>query len=368
MNEHTCQILESLRGEISEQQRKTIKPLNCDKYLASSALQKSIRRGDEAAAQRAAITYWKSDKVSFWRRLSVISVEDCVAAPDSVAKTLAAADNSAFRSSVGDLATGLYLVRLLSRTVKLRLSDELYSFAVNTPELKEQRRAYATTAKPFLADLVLSGTQALPERLLALWYLAGTDRFPHKNLHRKSGCVDWVSEVIRELKAPAGLTAACIENLTRTRYPLSLFMPLLTVYLSDLPRPVIVAFDKFQPSPSLNGIPLVAVDGFTRSGKAAFVELSQAVKELKSFSQKQIALGVFFTQGFCVNQRLTSATLDQFRQDGEIADMESVGLDLPRHMALREVLTEHSATLEDIRRKHLLKAFGNQQDDLFEDA
>src|SRR5271166_2480982 len=53
-----------------------IKPLRCDRWLASSALQKAIRRGDVLTAQRALRTLCRHDPRSAWRRLLVIACED----------------------------------------------------------------------------------------------------------------------------------------------------------------------------------------------------------------------------------------------------------------------------------------------------
>ena len=49
-----------------------------DPWVVSSLLQKSIRRGDAAIAQRAAHTLFKLKGSSIWRRLMVIAFEDKV--------------------------------------------------------------------------------------------------------------------------------------------------------------------------------------------------------------------------------------------------------------------------------------------------
>ena len=53
-----------------------IKPLPCDRWLALSAMQKSIRRGDSLTAQRALRTLYQHDPSSTWRRLLIIACED----------------------------------------------------------------------------------------------------------------------------------------------------------------------------------------------------------------------------------------------------------------------------------------------------
>jgi hypothetical protein len=53
-----------------------INPLRCDRWLALSVMQKSIRRGDGLTAQRALATLYRDDPSSTWRRLLIIACED----------------------------------------------------------------------------------------------------------------------------------------------------------------------------------------------------------------------------------------------------------------------------------------------------
>lgn len=364
-HEITTQILDRITKTVEAEEQFTIKLLQCDKWLASSILQKSIRRGDQKTAARAAITFWRLDKISFWRRISVICTEDCGAALDEITQTLTAFNNPAWRNKTGDLKVGLYLVRILCQSVKLRLADEIYSIAAQAHELKKQRDTLAQAGNTYLADIVLDRKYPLEDRALSLWMLAGSKRYQHDDMPERAGCLEWAAEILMALNAPAGLTHACITNLTKTRWPLSLFMPLLAAETARQPKPLLISYDKFPSSSNVKGVPLVALDGFTRTGKAAFLEFRKEVPDLKMFTPRQIALGAFFTQGYCVDKRLTSEWLQSIRQSGEIADMEAAGLDLPRHMALREIMTEYADKLENIREKHVRSYFDRRQHDFF---
>lgn len=359
--------LRDIETALNNEEIRSAKPLRCDRYIASSILQKSIRRSDQRTAARAAVTLWQLDKVAFWRRLSVICAEDCVASVDETAKVLMAFNNPAWRAKTGDLKIGLYLVRLLCQGVKLRLGDEIYSIVGNAPELKKLRELLAKASNPYLADTVLDTKRPLEERALALWFLAGTRRYEHENMPERIGSLDWVAEVLVAMNVATDLTQACIANLTKTRWPLSLFMPLFVSEIEKHSKAVKVVCDKFPVSLKTQGIPLVALDGFTRLGKSNFLELQRSISELKPFTQKQIALGVFYTEGYCVEKRLTSTWLEDIRQRGEIADMEASGLDLPRHMALREILMKNTNSLNDIRVKGLKSYLERLQADFFEE-
>src|SRR6202035_2197639 len=50
--------------------------IRTDRWIASSALQKAIRRGDVNFALRAAYTCLAMDAASFWRGLPIIASED----------------------------------------------------------------------------------------------------------------------------------------------------------------------------------------------------------------------------------------------------------------------------------------------------
>jgi len=51
-------------------------PLPVDRWVASSALQKAVRRGEALIALRAGLSYLSLDRAGFWRRLPVIAAED----------------------------------------------------------------------------------------------------------------------------------------------------------------------------------------------------------------------------------------------------------------------------------------------------
>ena len=62
-------------------------PLKCDRWIASSLLQKSIRRSDTQLALRAAFRLSDFDRSYAWRRLLIIAFEDVGAAePDALSR------------------------------------------------------------------------------------------------------------------------------------------------------------------------------------------------------------------------------------------------------------------------------------------
>ena len=72
-----------------------IEPLSCDRWLASSALQKSIRRGDVLIAQRALRTLYRHEPRSAWRGLLIVACVDVgIGAVDAVIATTSRSANA----------------------------------------------------------------------------------------------------------------------------------------------------------------------------------------------------------------------------------------------------------------------------------
>jgi hypothetical protein len=93
-----------------------IKPLPCDRWLALSAMQKSIRRGDGLNAQRALRTLYQHDPSSTWRRLLIIACEDVgIGALGAVVMTARRSANAkALREMGRDEAAALATAQMLA--------------------------------------------------------------------------------------------------------------------------------------------------------------------------------------------------------------------------------------------------------------
>lgn len=352
-------ILEDIGTALRSEDYRDVKPLNVDCWLASSIMQKAIRRGDNQNALRAALTLCTHDSRSFWRRLHIIALEDVgVASLDALIKTLTALSNGSWRAKNDDLKIGLYLITLLCGSTKLRLADEVYSIAGQALDYRVLRETLAKASDTLLADYALLQQNPLPERCLALWLLAGSKRYPHDNLTQRSGSLEAAFEVIQSLSVPDDLKTGCMKAAVKSQWPLALFTPLFYEEAQQQSRPLYVWYDKFEPSEIYEGIPLVALDMFTRIGKACYGQLQKSVPELRQFTLKQIGLAQFYREGFCVNSRLTSERFEEYRRAGEIADIEAAGMDVPHYLGLREILERHYAALASIRRERLRAYLG----------
>jgi replication-associated recombination protein RarA len=83
---------------------------SCEKWIASSALQKCVRRSMVELGQRAAITYLGLDRPGLWRRVISIAFEDVGAADtEALIETVAVATSADWRAKVGEEKALAYL-------------------------------------------------------------------------------------------------------------------------------------------------------------------------------------------------------------------------------------------------------------------
>src|SRR5437868_11188243 len=117
-----------------------VDPLNCDRWVASSLLQKAIRRSEVELAFRAACTLLKLDNRSIWRRLIIIAFEDIGAGDiDAVLDTVFVGTSSEWRRTCGELSALGFIVRRLAEATKDRSADYLACAGQDHTALSEIR-------------------------------------------------------------------------------------------------------------------------------------------------------------------------------------------------------------------------------------
>lgn len=191
--------------------------------------------------------------------------------------------------------------------------------------------------------------EPLVTRALALWFLAGTNKYTSDLLPQKKGSPEKVVEVLRSLDVPADLVESCISVMNRTQWPLSLFTPIIAQEAQKQQGALQIWHDDIPASLDVEGIPLYAVDQYTRLGQTCLRHFQKAVPELERFSPKQVGLGVFYCEGGRLDKALTSPFLEELRQAGECADIEIIGLDLPEYLGLKDCIVRNAPILERIR-------------------
>jgi len=344
-------ILSHLEYAIKKENLECPLPMCGDKWLVSSAMQKGIRFGEVERATRAAVALWQQDRQNFWRRIHIASLEDCAGSPDVVVQVLTATASSTWRRQMGDLRVGLYLTRLLCDAVKSRAADELFLCVERAKEHADMRQRFSKADDALLTAYAADPEECLVTRSLSLWFLAGTAKYTSDYLPLRKGSPEEAIKVLRSLAVPTDLVESCIGVMNRTQWPLAIFTPLIWQEVQK--QQVTIRQHDISPCPDVDGIPLYAADMFTRTGQSCFRQFQKVVPELQWFNPKQIGLGVFYSEGGRLNKSLTSPFLEELRQAGEAADMESVGLDVPEYLGLKDCVIRHAPILESIRKEQL---------------
>jgi len=340
-------------------------PMSGDQWLLSSCLQKSVRRGDVKTAERAALSFWHTDRLGFLRRLHILALEDVgMANPVLVVDVLAATSNPVWRRQVGDLRTALYLVRKLCESVKTRMADELLLVAEHSGTYSKLREQFAASSDDILTDFVTDKTLPLTHRALSLWYLFGTTgKLPSDTMPKRRGTPEKAVELLRSLSAPAELVESCISVLWRTRWPLALFSPLIWQELQKYKTTLVEKLSVIPASLDVEGLPLYAADIFTRTGQTCFRQLQKSVPELQCYSFRQVGIAVFYLQGGILDRFITLPDLEKFSFAGEIADANGNGLSSSEYLSLKDCVSQNLPLLETIRSEQLKRYFNGSESD-----
>ena len=340
-----------------------IDPLRCDRWLALSAMQKSIRRGDGLTAQRALATLYRDDPSSTWRRLLIIACEDIgIAALRAVVMTATRCANAkALREMGKDEAAVLATARMLAEAPKDRSADLLFAVVLHDPALETMRSRCRSVSVARRLEFVADPTLSLPERALAVWHSSGVEAWGEQRIG--PGDVDALMQTYAELGVPGRLLEAVAVAIKKARDPFVLLLPLLWLAaagseskLLDLP---------LTPSTLINGVPLYALDKHTRLGRQAIGRFARENAEIAQFLTERgcgsgddgaLRIAVFHGDG-----ALTRPTL-QWRHSAELAATgvaaafgssnaaEGVGAELV------QLVAAHIADLDTIRIQLLSRA------------
>jgi hypothetical protein len=230
---------QQLSDAISNFQTTTCDPLNVSPWIAMSAMQKAIRRGEERQALRAAATLLRVSPERLWRRCGCIAFEDIgVADLDTVAVVTSALSGKRYRENLGgEWHVASCIVSRMVQAPKCRAADDLLLAAENHPDFEDTRLAFAFRS---IDDLIHIATAAdpLPIRALAAWYAIGTGRRSSPRLQSRWGDATAVFNALREMRVPAAVVEIAREGFRRTSEVLALSLPKTTfVRTGDAIRP-----------------------------------------------------------------------------------------------------------------------------------
>jgi hypothetical protein len=303
---------QQLCDAISNFQTTTCDPLQVSPWIAMSALQKAIRRGQDGLAQRAAATLLSTSPERLWRRCGCIAFEDIgVADLDTVAVVTAALAGKRFRASLGgEWTVASYIVSRMVHAPKCRGADDLLMTAELHPSFTGARRELAAMSTQELLALMI-GAEPLPVRALACWFAIGTDRRPSPRLGYRRGDPQAVFDALNDAGYPHALVQTARENFRRTREVLAPFTVLL--WPSRQSAHPILTDDDMPPEFLIDGVPGWALDTYTREGRRA----------LKLFLQSDCASARWINANVPAGQRVNLLGNIVFRVEGGLVRRRS---------------------------------------------
>jgi hypothetical protein len=338
--------------------------------MASSALQKAIRRGDTDTAERAAITLYRVDRQLIWRRLIIIAIEDVgIGSTQAVIETIALASEANRRNQLdGEAAAILGACRLLADAPKDRSADYLISAALHDPELNAARDRFGCASTAHRLGSVADPSLSMAERLLAAWYSSGLD----VRGERRVGTGDFVGlmRVFADMGVDSGLLEAVRIAARKTREPFVFGLPLVSLAVANAKTEIV---DPKPPKAQFrNGVPLYALDGHTRLGREAMRVFRRRNRELADLLSSHVPdyravrasqLAVFFSDSALTSPRLAWALGGRLEVQGVAADFIGAVVDPEVGRQLIDVVCRNLDHLNAIRDELLVRAESEGRED-----
>lgn len=313
-------VLLDLAVEIDANPTPPAAPLPCNRWIARSALQKAIRRGETALAQRAAANLFEYDARATWRALAIIALEDVgVANIDILVRVVAAQRDRAWRRSVGgDWKVIADLVRQMAESNHCQAACDLLLRAINDPSLQPTRDLALEAGMDDLAAwLADSETPPIRRGMSALAIGGGlADGQRHSDAAA-------VFDVMADIGSFSHIVATCRSAWRLTRNPMALLLPLVwqawsmeggVGNLVDDPMPLVQL---------TSHVPGYALDQFTRAGNIVSRSLLADAPDLRRLlDQSGIPKGaqarmvgdlIFLWEGGTLRRRLVWTDSDSHR-------------------------------------------------------
>jgi hypothetical protein len=254
-----------------------------DRWIALSSLQKSIRRGAAEPATAAAKVLW-SEPSRLLDRLLVIGLEDIgIGDPEVFREVIELTTIRAWRRKLPDKGreVTLGLVERMCAATKSRFADEILAIAQLEPALGPARTDLAMASTEQLVSCSTTSDD-IGVRALASWFLAGTARYPMDGVPRRQGDLAALWKAAGVLGVPADWLDLLKRAARRMPWPLAVLLPLAYVSKANgKPRQLAQA----APFETWRGVPLYALDQFTRRGRVAIGRWFAGCRELQEILQ-----------------------------------------------------------------------------------
>ncbi|TPI58639.1 hypothetical protein FJ417_18620 [Mesorhizobium sp. B3-1-7] len=305
-----------------------------DPWLATSALQKAIRRGHQAIALAATSFLLNGQADRFWRRAVVIGLEDIgIGDLDLIREVLLVSTRKGWRAEHGgDWNVASQLVHRLCAALKSRDACELLVAADLHPRWKEHRTAFLDLTQHQLSDIVADPVRHLVERTLASWLIVGTKRFPAYSMPEVDGSFAALLDVYRHIGVAENVLEVARLGSTRTDEGHALTLPLVWLVASQ--GPVTIQSEQLPEHVLIRGWPSFSFDMHNRVGRRALALFADRCTALRQMMQRHLPVSahadlvghlVFRIEGHVVDRQLDYPGAGAILRDAEIAHLTFSG-------------------------------------------
>ncbi len=329
------------------------------KWIAASALQKSIRRGNVSMAYKAGLSMMQINPASVWNRLRVIACEDIgIGDMRAVYETLYVSGKVKWRErNGGDNHVLAYIIEQLCRANKSRLADDILYTADVHADYHHQRMAYVDYSVDELYDIILFDEgRDIYERMIGLCYLHGTSTMRRQGMIEMKGQPNLVLDVFKQSGMPDCMLDIIKLALPRTEgHALSLGLALLMQASANNHH---IIHDKV-PETIIGEWPAEAYDKHTREGKQAFRKFLSKCPEVRTFIQTRlpqvdsvtmIGWCVFALEAQLLDKRTAFNGSEDIRTKAQSAWMQCEGMTPQIEIELLELVKLHIGILNNVRR------------------
>lgn len=366
MNDIALLTLRSMLDQLLEKTPRHPPPVGRlpDKWIAASALQKGIRRGNVELAIRALDTLWKIDHRYARKRLAIIAFEDVgLGAPDIVAVTVMACSGTKYLPKEKIYPAVRACAIALATSAKERSAEHIYTLLAHHEAYELIRDRFAHKTPHQLVDIIIDTDRFLIERSAAAWLLAGTKRFGEGLMPEVQGDLGAYEWAIEQLDIPLWHPLVTMAGIRVTQCVLPVFWP-LKLSQKECGEAAIINNSR-KLSEAISPVPSYALDQFTRGGKAVIRTFLKEDNKLTQWLNKTLPrkswqptteMGLFYLTSDQLNQEYVFAGSDKLKRLAIEADCCRWGLVASDIDVLLTILSNSLVEIEDRRKGFITNA------------
>lgn len=327
-----------------------------DKWLLSSALQKLVRRGSAVQSIAVAIRLHELDHNYLRRRLPIIAMEDIGFGNLDLCKEVITICADKKWWGITSSHTLTRVVSQMALSLKSRAVCDAFSLTEAHPDRVLVMPPYTKLGTTELIAIASDTERGHFERLVALRVLGGItlgDGTYRRLSHFDGAALD---QVARNLGLP-DTARWLIQRNTRTA-GMAAMIPVVWGMLSDATVKTMREFPHAMET--VGGLPLCALDKFTRLGKLAIRRYYLSTTELQGFilnfapksqPQKLIGMAIFHAESSILARYLLTPKMEELRAETEEVELIAMGLiDTTVHCNFLELLRKTARQLSQTRR------------------